>query len=326
ALDAMRSPEHRQIYFTYKERGPDVVDAVWLEVSADRIVSMHRRLEWNGNVPDNPPQSDWKQLLLLLRVPIQIGLIVLALLHCIFVFKKFRPRWLWPALLTLGMAAGTLVLWYFANGVWWPALRSYNIPLYALYASNLLLVLLISLRVSSDRKNFQWWRRFRSRWSGILLMGLCLALVFQPVNILFAELARYYGAWWSGLAFRESNLHNAIWPVLCFALILGSIPAISEELIYRELLGGTLRKWMRTWAGSFGRFMEIVLGVLCTSFVWGIAHLGYEVYPWYLRLLEFLLLTGPMQYIVWRRFGLAVSIAFHFWINFFYVISFLLGM
>ncbi|WP_419182568.1 type II CAAX prenyl endopeptidase Rce1 family protein [Lysinibacillus fusiformis] len=63
----------------------------------------------------------------------------------------------------------------------------------------------------------------------------------------------------------------------------------------------------------FDRF-SVVASVILTSFFWGIQHLSYDVYPWYLRIIEFMII-GSFFYFIYKKFGFKTAIFCHYFYN-----------
>lgn len=133
-----------------------------------------------------------------------------------------------------------------------------------------------------------------------LLAGYGLFAVTALIGWGMAQLAEALGGSY-GDPRIAGELAQSPWPVLT-VLAAPFAPALMEELVYRRFAAEWLQRWIRSpWVIA-----------LLSSMVWAGAHLSGDVNPWYLPLIEFGLLAGPLSFWVYRRFGLFSVIAGHY--------------
>lgn len=135
-------------------------------------------------------------------------------------------------------------------------------------------------------------------FQGILLMFIAVILAET-----FFFGAQFFDTWVSPVTSHIVfvNLDIRLLPV--FTVFIGLSAAITEEAIFRNYLIPLFQK-----ASAF-------TAVVMTSVLWGVMHIGYDMYPWYLYVLEFIVLTGPFFYFVYTKYGYATSVWMHYFYN-----------
>ncbi|MFO1444878.1 CPBP family intramembrane metalloprotease [Bacillus sp. Bva_UNVM-123] len=144
-----------------------------------------------------------------------------------------------------------------------------------------------------------------------IFQGLLLTIVGLALTNLFFYIASFFGSWISPVLNHGLLINVNPWILPIFTLFVGISAAITEEAIFRQYM-----------IPFFDRF-SVIISVILTSFLWGILHLGYDVYPWYLRVIEFMIIGGPFYYIVYKKFGFKTAIFCHYFNNSFITILFL---
>src|SRR5699024_9244223 len=61
--------------------------------------------------------------------------------------------------------------------------------------------------------------------------------------------------------------------------------------------------------------LGVFFALVATSFLWGIMHIGYDMYPWFIYVLEFVLITGPFFFFVYKRYGFVTAVFMHYFYN-----------
>ena len=151
------------------------------------------------------------------------------------------------------------------------------------------------------------------RWRSLLpaarqlLAGLGAFGVHLGIGVLFLWLATLLGA--TG---DDSALHQRIaaspWPWL-MPLAIGVSAALFEELVFRKWIDALFTRWTRSW----------IVTAFVSSLLWSLVHLQYDVSPWYLRLIEIGLLTGPVSFWIYKKYGLYAAVLGHLFYNAFLV-------
>ncbi len=137
-----------------------------------------------------------------------------------------------------------------------------------------------------------------------IFVGYLLAIVLLGVTSLIYFIGeKYFGVWYFGNA-ETLNIFTSAIPALSIFVGIALFPAIFEEFLYR----------------FFGvRFFEkltksIWLGVLISSLIWALSHLTYDVFPFYFRGIE-LLIVGSLLGFYFIRFGIFTTITAHYVYN-----------
>lgn len=134
-----------------------------------------------------------------------------------------------------------------------------------------------------------------------VLQGYMFGIIaFVPSFFFYTIAENMFDAWGSGQdAFLL--LKDAQW-IMLTPFLIGAFAAISEEIMYRKF-GEFVFK--RVWNNQ-------VFIALVTSLIWAVAHLGYTVHPWYLRIVELTFFIGPFFYWLYKKYGLTVAMIAHY--------------
>lgn len=143
-------------------------------------------------------------------------------------------------------------------------------------------------------------------WKEPVYVGFLFASIGFFLSTVFYTIATMMGAWSSPSLNFSMLMSDHKWFVVLASLAIGIGAAVSEELTARFAFDKMMSK------------VPAVLVALFSSFVWALLHLGYEVYPWYLRVIELTFVIGPFIYYVYKKYGLKYSIMLHFFFNSFF--------
>lgn len=133
--------------------------------------------------------------------------------------------------------------------------------------------------------------------------GFFTAIIGITLGELYFFFAGFFDVWVSPVLNHSLLILNSPWVLPVFTLFVGLSAAVTEEAIFRNYMGP-----------FFERF-GVVTAVIATSLLWGILHIGYDMYPWYLYVIEFILFTGPLFYFVFKNYGFSTVIFLHFFYN-----------
>lgn len=136
-----------------------------------------------------------------------------------------------------------------------------------------------------------------------IFQGLLLTIVGLALTNLFFYVSSFFGTWISPVLNHGLLINVNPWILPIFTLFIGISAAITEEAIFRRYM-----------IPFFDRF-SVIISVIITSFLWGVLHLGYDVFPWYLRVIEFMIIGGPFYYFVYKKFGFKTAIFCHYFNN-----------
>jgi len=123
---------------------------------------------------------------------------------------------------------------------------------------------------------------------------------------------KYLGVWreWS----RLTQLSSTYLPFFS-AFVIGITASFSEEIIFR-LFG-------ITWAKKY--LKNIVLALIISSFIWGLGHSRYAIFPTWFRTIE-VSLIGLLYGLIFIRYGLLPLIVAHYLFDVFWgVAAYILG-
>ncbi|MGG3928614.1 type II CAAX endopeptidase family protein [Metabacillus fastidiosus] len=140
-------------------------------------------------------------------------------------------------------------------------------------------------------------------WKGAIFQGLLLAIIFFALTSLFFYITGFFGSWISPVLNHGLLINVNPWILPIFTLFIGLSAAVTEEAVFR--------RYMIPFFDRFG----VITSVLLTSFLWGILHLAYDVHPWYLRVIEFMIIGGPFFYFVYKKFGFKTAVFCHYFNN-----------
>ncbi|MCB1307580.1 MAG: CPBP family intramembrane metalloprotease [Leptospiraceae bacterium] len=315
--------------FHAEQNGNRLSDRVTLSVADHAIVYVYRQTDVDGLHPAQEiPTPDWMFDLAFVEWPILFLIGVFGSMITYFSWRRTTSL-LIPTLITAICALCVYVSYVIQDGYYFDAdfLEYYIIEALYLWALFLALVQLANRRTAR-----RWWNAVRVHLAPMALIGLALALILAVLDTIFYEIVQQLGGWWSSMHATTVYLRGSAVPVFLYAFTAIIPAALLEEAVYRHWIGGGIRTAVRSLSRIFGKgdseteirgllvILEYTIGIILSSLLWGIVHLGYDVYPWYLRIVEFVLYGGPFFYIIWRRYGLMVSISTHLWINFLYIL------
>ncbi|MGM8211498.1 CPBP family intramembrane glutamic endopeptidase [Virgibacillus sp. W0430] len=158
--------------------------------------------------------------------------------------------------------------------------------------------LLIRWKKTSLRSTEKWDRLKSSVGKGFLT-----AIIAITLGELFFYAASFFDVWVSPVLNFSMLLHINVWLLPLLTLFIGLSAAISEEAIFRL--------YMISFFDRFG----VIVSIFATSVLWGILHIGYDMYPWYLYVIDFILITGPFFYFVYKKYSFQTVIFLHFFYN-----------
>ena len=136
----------------------------------------------------------------------------------------------------------------------------------------------------------------------LLIGGLVGVAQLGFVSAFYALGGRWFGVWSPVTALYDDTLSTPFPAV--YALAVGLLPAVGEELLFR--LGGI--SVLTRWTG------KPKLAVFFTAIVWASLHATYPQRPFFIRMLE-LSLVGIGFGFLFLRYGVLASMAAHFTYN-----------
>jgi membrane protease YdiL (CAAX protease family) len=136
----------------------------------------------------------------------------------------------------------------------------------------------------------------------LLIGGLIGVGQLGFVSLFYALGGRWFGVWSPVTALYDDTLSTPF-PAL-YALAVGLLPAVGEELLFR--LGGITV--LTRWTG------KPKLAIVFTAIVWASLHATYAQRPFFIRVLE-LSLVGIVFGALFVRYGVLASMAAHFTYN-----------
>ena len=166
-------------------------------------------------------------------------------------------------------------------------------------------------RLMSIRRTFSW-RGLRSRSFFIAnVVGITMTFFFFAYQTVFYLAADKLGAW-APADIPFSNLLNTRIPWVA-VLLMGFLPAVSEELQFRAFGIPFLEKIFRSRVG----------GVVVAAFIWGFLHSAYPNQPFFIRGIE-VGVGGIIVGFIMLRFGILATLIWHYSVDALYTAFLLL--
>ena len=134
------------------------------------------------------------------------------------------------------------------------------------------------------------------------ILGLAMTPAFLAYQVLFYITAEQFGAWSpADIPYREMINTYIPWIMV---LLIGFMPAVSEEFISRAFSIPFLHKYLKSrWAA-----------VVIAGLIWGFAHAGYPQQPFYIRGIE-VGIGGIVVGYIFLRFGILAPLVWHYTID-----------
>lgn len=145
-----------------------------------------------------------------------------------------------------------------------------------------------------------------NEWKHPVGLGFLFAAIASGISTIFYSIALSFGAWSAPTFDFPIYMQTHKWMILFFPLCIGVTAAICEEILYRLCLDKLFSK------------LPVWLVALVSSFIWALVHLGYEVFPWYLRVIELTLFIGPFLFYIYKKFSIKTSMMTHYFFNSFF--------
>lgn len=282
----------------------DIINVVDLYIEGDAIVSFKQYALALGFPKEE--ESIAQIIASLFILLFLIGLVLFVTVHLIIKLVKKEIEAFWEPF-GLSLAAG--VGWLYINQALGANIFSFSIiePLIMTYLT------FATLLIRWKRDDRPLTKRLTTLQPAVV-HGLLLTVIALLLAEGFFFIAQFVDTWVSPVTMHNVLVELELWYIPVFTLFIGLSAAITEEAIFRH--------YMIPFFERGGIFLALVM----TSFLWGIMHIGYDMYPWYLYVLEFFILTGPFFFFVYKRYGFATAIFMHYFYNAWVTTLFLFGV
>lgn len=225
-----------------------------------------------------------------------IGLTIFVTIHLLIkLIKKEVKAFFMPLLLTIIAGVGWLFVSYaFGSNVSGLSLLDSGIMIYLTLATLLIRwqkndTLSFAEKVADHKKS--------------IFQGLLLTIITVVLAETYFFIAGFLDTWSSPVTSHIVFVQLDYWLLPLFTAFIGLSAAITEEAIFRNYLIPLFRR------------ASHITAIVMSSALWGILHIGYDMYPWYLYVLEFILISGPFFYFVYVKYGFKTVIWMHYFYN-----------
>lgn len=283
----------------------DVQTIVEVNASDEYIYAFHQY----ALAADYPFQDENSTPFILIIITVLLFFITLFIIVTVQLIKRLIKRqiegFIGPILLTIFAGFG----WFFLNSSMGVSVSGFGAVEPAIMTYLTLTTLLIRWKKSSKS-----WDEQISHTKKAIIQGLLLTVISLTLAELFFLVATHFGGWASPVSNHGLLLNQKLWLLPFFAVFVGISAAITEEAIFRN--------YMIPFFDRFG----VITSVLVTSILWGILHVGYDMYPWYLYIIDFIIISGPFFYFVYKKFGLKTAMFLHYFYNSIVTVMFLFSV
>lgn len=247
------------------------------------------------NYPLQQVDSTGQMILYIIILLFLVVMFFIVTIHLIIkLVKKQIEGFIGPLLLTIVAGFG----WFYLTNAMGGAISGIGMIEPALMTYLTFATLMIRWKKSKQTVSTKLLSFKKPIWLGLLAAIISLAL-----SEFFFFIASFFGAWVSPVLNHGALIQLDVWMFPIFSLFIGLSAAITEESIFRNYM-----------IPSFDR-LGVIVSVIATSVLWGILHIGYDMFPWYLYVIDFIIITGPLFYFVYKRYGFKTVIFLHFFYN-----------
>lgn len=272
---------------------PEIINVVDVYLTGETIVAF----EQYGVARGFPDQGTtlleiFTSLFVLLLL---IGLLFISMIHLIIKLIRKQIEFSWEPLMLTGIAG---VGWIFITIAFGGSFTFLSL----IEPGIMIYLTLVTLLIRWEKSNRSLTERI-SELQPSVVHGLLLMFIAVLLAEAFFFIASFFNTWASPVTTYMLLVKLDVWWIPIFTLFIGLSAAITEEAIFRNYL-----------IPIFDR-LGAMFSLVMTSFLWGILHIGYDMYPWYLYVLEFMIITGPLFYFVYKRYGFHTAIFLHYFYN-----------
>lgn len=271
----------------------DIIKVVDVQLEDDVIIGF----DYYGVAHGFPikDESTWLMIVSLFILIFMIGLIIFVTIHLIIRLVKKQVEAFWaPLILTVVAGFG----WFFIT----KALGSNITGIGALDPAMMTYLTFATLLIRWKKDVRPLTIKVRHLQPAVI-HGFLAMLIAMVLGEAFFYVASYFDTWVSPVISHNMLINLDMHWLPVFTLFIGLSAAVTEEAIFRNYM-----------IPIFDR-VGVLFSVILTSVLWGIMHIGYDMYPWYLYVVEFIFVTGPFFYFVYKRYGFAAGIFMHYFYN-----------